>query len=505
MSDLLSDSNSVWALILVVVIPVFIIGAGELEERLRQRDSAFTRTVSILRTWTVPLFAGWALATGLFDLSSTNLIVQVLATGLLLTLAFVALGIVRILVQRIRRLGEGSERGGIPELLLALPRLAVILATGWILIDTVWGVDLSAAFAALGVTSLVISFALQDTLSGLASGLLLLSDAPFEPGDWIRSGDVEGQVLDINWRSSRIQDRNGDLHVVPNGQLANATVINFDQPSRVHRVVVPVQVAFVNPPTLAKDMLLAAARTTDGVLADPPPAVRIVQIDDPLMGYEVHMWIDDYAIAPRVATEFGRNVWYQSHRHDVPLPSPAQDLYLYDGVEAGLAGKPDSDEIRRRLTQSPLLSQLGDDDLDRIAKASRPARFAEGETVLEASRESREPYVLWQGRARMVATGPHDEIVDVGEIVEGDVFGLVGRSAQWPAPPRIVAVTDCEVLIIDQEVAQEIISKDPALAGVLNQMLASRRRRLSRIFEGLTGQVIGEQRDAAVPIEGEQS
>ena len=108
------------------------------------------------------------------------------------------------------------------------------------------------------MTSLVVSFALQDTLGGIASGFTLLADQPFQPGDWIKTGDLEGRVLDINWRSSRIQTRNGDLVVVPNGQLANATITNFDEPSRLHRVVVPVQVAYSNAPTRVNEMLLAA-------------------------------------------------------------------------------------------------------------------------------------------------------------------------------------------------------------------------------------------------------
>ena len=53
----------------------------------------------------------------------------------------------------------------------------------------------------------------------------------------------------------------------------------------------------------ARSMLVAAAAATPGVLEDPPPTAVVVQIDDPLMGYEVHMWIDDYSIVPRVRSE----------------------------------------------------------------------------------------------------------------------------------------------------------------------------------------------------------
>lgn len=483
MSNLLSDPAAIWALAIVVLLPLIAIGAAELAERLRQRDSVWSPVLATLRTWTIPMFALWALGRGLFDLDSSNLIIRLLGTGLLLSLAVAALSVVRILVTRLAEWRDDGERGSIPQLLLALPRVLVIIATGWFLIDGVWGIDLSAAMTALGVTSLVISFALQDTLSGLASGMLLLSDAPFQPGDWIRSADIEGRVVDINWRSSRITDRNGDLLVVPNAQLAGATVINFDRPTRLHRVVVPVQVAYVNPPTSAKEMLLDAARSTRGVLADPPPNVRVVQVDDPLMGYEIDMWIEDFTIAPRVASDFGSLVWYQSHRHDVPLPSPAQDLYLYDGVEAGLSGTPDRAEIRQRLRSSPLLDQLTDDHLDRLSSGAAAARYAGGEIILDTRTTSRDLFVLWSGTARIVATSADGVSRDVVELNPGDVFGLLGKSEGWLQPPRVIAVDDCEILRVNQAVAQEVTSHNPVLAAVLNQVTNSRRRRLDRILE----------------------
>jgi len=492
MSRLFGDPSAIWALILVVVLPVVIIGAAEFEERLRQRDSVLTPVLSILRSWTVPFFAVWALARGLFQLESGNLLVQLLGTGLLLSAAAAGLVVARILVAWIRAWGDGVERTGVPQLLLALPRVAVIITTGWWLINGVWGVNLSAAFTALGVTSLVITFALQDTLSGLASGVLLLSDAPFKPGDWIQFGDLQGRVIDINWRSSRIEDRSGDLHVVPNAQLANSEVINYVEPSRLHRVVVPLQVAYVNPPTLAKEMLLDAARSTPGVLDTPAPAVRVVQIDDPLMGYEVDMWIEDFQNAPKVASTFGSLVWYASHRHDVPLPSPAQDLYLYDGLEAGAAGAPDRAEVRRRLRRSALLDLLDDEALDRLAAGARADRFAEGELILQPGRENPGLYVLWTGSARMVMEAIENQPLTVAELAPGDVFGLVGRSEQWPQPPRILAVSDCEIVVVDSAVAQEVTSHNPALAAALNQLMNAQRRRLDRMIESATRQLASE-------------
>lgn len=497
MTGVFRDGSIAWALALVVIVPALIVAAGELDERLRQRDSGLRPVVSVLRWWTLPLLAIWVVATAVFTVPSTNPLIRLTATGVLLSAAVAALAAVRVVITRYRRRRGTAVRGGVPQLVLVLPRLGVVLVTGWVLLDRVWGVDLSAALTALGVTSLVVSFALQDTLSGLASGLLLIGDAPFGPGDWIRygegaSGPLEGRVVDINWRSTRIESRDGDLVIVPNATLSTATLVNFDQPTRVHRVVVPVQVAYVNPPTRARAMLLDAARSTPHVLEQPEPAVRVVQIDDPLMGYEVDLWIDDYRLAPRVSSEFGALVWYQSHRHDVPLPSPAYDLYVYDGIAASDADRPDQAEVARRLRTSPLLEPLDDDEIGPLAAAGRAVRFARGETIASAAVGGADLYVLWDGRAQVVVTGEDGEHVTAGELTAGDIFGLIGRAERPSATVRVTAQTDCEIVVVDAAAAADVIGRDPSLSAAVERTLGAQRRRLERVLERLDG-----TRDAA--------
>ncbi len=503
MSSILQDATVIWAIVLMVVLPAAVIGAGEVEERLRQRDSSFRPVLSMLRWVTIPFLAVWTVLTVLAGLRADNPAVRLVVTGVLLSAMLASISASRLVLTRVRDRRGADGRGQVPQLLLALPRVAVVLVVGWVLLDRVWGVDLSAALTALGVTSLVVSFALQDTLSGLASGLLLLSDAPFSTGDWIRHGELEGRVVDVNWRSTRIENRDGDLVVVPNAELAAAMLVNFDRPTRVHRVVVPVQVAYVNPPTRARAMLLDAARSTPGVLDDPEPRARIVQVDDPLMGYEVDLWVDDFRIAPRVSSEFGALVWYHSHRHDVPLPSPAYDLYVHDGVAAATAGEPDEAEIRRRLRVSPLLVELDDAELDQLATGARAARFAAHETMLALSASEADLYVRWAGRARLVA-GDEGDPLDAGELRAGDIFGRLGHPMRTEGAPRVTAVTDCEVVIVAGSAAAQVISRNTALSEAVQQIVSSRQRRIERVVERAAQRraaANGQKRDSAAAPE----
>lgn len=494
------DVTMLWVLLFIVVTPLIVIGSGELEGRLRYRDSPLVPVVSTLRLWVLPLVATWLVTGAIVGFDS--FLARLLASAALLAVGADLVALVRVVIDALQSRAESGARRQMPRLLLAVPRLLVILAVAWVLVAGVWDFDLSSLLTALGVTSLIISVALQDTLSGIASGFTLMLDRPFQPGDWIEAEGIEGRVVDINWRSTRIQTRNLDVVVVPNGTLAGAKITNFDEPARLHRVVADLQVAFSNPPTLAKDMIIDAARSVPGVLSDPPPTVKVTQVDDPLMGYEVRMWIDDFSIEPRVKSDFRSLVWYMSHRHDVPLPSPAYDLYNYDGLEATVAGIPNRVEIRGRLQTSSVFEALGDDELDRLAAASQAERFRAGESVAAIDGDP-VLYTLWSGDAHLEVVRPNGSTHRIAALTSGDLFGLVQPSDDGKFQPRVVADTDCEVVSTDLTAAGPLIARNPALVEALNQITATRTRRIERLASAQDGlpMVDGEPREADEPDE----
>ena len=473
------DATMVWVIVFIVVTPIVVIGSGELEGRLRYRDSRLVPVVSTLRLWVLPLVATWVLAGAILGFDS--IIVRLIASSALIAIAADSIALVRVFIDVLQSRAASGARRQVPKLLLAVPRLLVILVAAWVLVAGVWDFDLSSLLAALGVTSLIISVALQDTLSGIASGFLLMVDRPFQPGDWISAEGIEGRVVDVNWRSTRIENRDLDIVVVPNSTLAGATITNYDEPARLHRVTVDLQVAFTNPPTLARDMILDAARSVPGVLTDPAPTVKVTQVDDPLMGYVVHMWIDDFAIERTVASDFRSLVWYMSHRHDVPLPSPAYDLYNYDGLVASASGIPDRAEIRSRLQVSSLFDALSDDELDRLSALSSAERFEADELVVRIDDSQPALYTLWTGAAHLEVVKRDGSIHSVATLAPGDIFGLVQPADDGAFIPRVVADTDCEVIITDQSAAGPLIARNQSLVDALNQITATRTRRINRL------------------------
>ena len=122
MTAILGDRVALSAMLLVLLLPVLIIAAGELQERLRLRGSALEEPVATLRNWVLPLVALWALLVWVFDVDTSNFFVRLIATGVLAAVTVAALQVIRDFTNRARERAKVPGVRHVPQLVLMLPR-----------------------------------------------------------------------------------------------------------------------------------------------------------------------------------------------------------------------------------------------------------------------------------------------------------------------------------------------------------------------------------------------
>ena len=88
------------------------------------------------------------------------------------------------------------------------------------------GLPVGSLVASAGLVGLTISLAAQDSAKNLFSGIVILLDRPFSIGDWITVGDVEGEVVDINFRSTKVRALDNSLYILTNSNVSAATINN---------------------------------------------------------------------------------------------------------------------------------------------------------------------------------------------------------------------------------------------------------------------------------------
>ena len=116
------------------------------------------------------------------------------------------------------------------------------------------GFPIGSIVAGAGLVGLTISLAAQESASNLFSGIVILLDKPFAVGDWITVGDVEGEVIDINFRSTRIRSQDKTVSIVTNSKICSSTVQNAAlRTMRPYKFTLGVTYNTTRPPAGAAD------------------------------------------------------------------------------------------------------------------------------------------------------------------------------------------------------------------------------------------------------------
>jgi small-conductance mechanosensitive channel len=203
---------------------------------------------------------------------------QLLEIAVILSVTISAANILSTLIKRV------SERKALGVLLTGLGQSVargVVLVVGLLMLLSAVGIHITPILTALGVGGLAVALALQDTLSNLFAGAHLLADRPIRVGDYVKLADtVEGYVVDIGWRSTRVRMLQNVLVTIPNKKVAESIITNYDMPDPRLGLSIRVSVDYGSDPDLVERLLLEEATRAvgevPGLLDDPAPGVRLI-------------------------------------------------------------------------------------------------------------------------------------------------------------------------------------------------------------------------------------
>ena len=174
----------------------------------------------------------------------------------------------RALARPITGLGQAVVRGG-------------VYIIGFLVLLGALGIQITPILTALGVGGLAVALALQDTLSNLFAGVHLLADKPIRVGDYVKLADtVEGHVVDIGWRSTRVRMLQNVVVTIPNKRVAESIITNYDLPESRLALLIRVAVDYGADPDLVQRILVEettqATNEVPGLLAEPEPTARLI-------------------------------------------------------------------------------------------------------------------------------------------------------------------------------------------------------------------------------------
>ncbi len=474
-----------WAIALMLGVPAVAITLNEVIERLQRQNIPLVETLQHLRNLVLPFLTAWLVLRQILTLEPSGNLVR--ASETLFWIAIIYTGLSFLNTTLTTRKKPKAWQIRVPNLYLLLARASVVLLIGVHIFSNIWKINLAQITAALGVGSLVVALALKDTLGNLVSGFLLLLERPFEEGDWIkfshRTGtSFDGEVIEMNWRSVRLRNRNRDIIVIPNAELGQTTFENYTLLNPVHAERVFVKFSHHDLPNQVIGILQKAALETPGIVADPEPKTRIKEYGDFFINYEMKVYINDYPKKDDIRGDLLKRIYYAIKRHKLTIPLPTQMEYSLD--EALLKSEVPQERVLEYLEALPYLAFLDPSTINKLARSAIVEEYGVGECIIKAGNLDKGFFIVWDGCVRLSIKNSQGKEQEVFRLESGDCFGEMSLLAGQPSLVSVTVVQDLQAIVISTEVIIDLAEHSAKFALEINRLIEERNKAIKLIQGG---------------------
>ncbi|KPJ61090.1 MAG: hypothetical protein AMJ46_03770 [Latescibacteria bacterium DG_63] len=228
-------------------------------------------------------------------------------------------------------------------IIIGATRAVVILTALFILLGSM-GVSITPLVASLGIGSLAVALALQDTLGNFFAGIQVLIDKPVVVGNFIKldSGE-EGYVTKVGWRSTQVRMITNDIVVVPNSKLISSVITNYSLPRDELAVRVQVGVHYKSDlekvEKIACDVGKRVMQTVEGGIPEFDPFVRYHTFGDSSINFTMILRATGFEDSYRIKHEFVKMLHKRFNEEGVVIPFPIRTLDIKESDLKTLAGK----------------------------------------------------------------------------------------------------------------------------------------------------------------------
>ena len=336
----------------VIVVAFFFLSGilkaflGYLGRRLltRTQTDLDDRILSVILSRLRPLIVVIGFAIGLREVGKGISEAEVTATQMLeyggailyilivLIVVRILLGILGAVVQWYFEKKSEGDHAGLRVTLAPVTNKAVSILV-WMVATIVlldhFGINIGSLLVSLGVGSLAVALAAQDTLANMIAGFVILTDRPFRVGDRVQlaSGEI-GDVQQIGLRSTRILNLDVNVIVVPNAELVKGRITNYSHPSSHVRVVLKVGVAYGSDPDGVRRIILDSAHRHPEVLKDPEPVVLFTDLGESAMEFTLIARVKDFNTDGVVKSELREQIYLALRNAGIEVPIPRRVVLM---------------------------------------------------------------------------------------------------------------------------------------------------------------------------------
>jgi small-conductance mechanosensitive channel/CRP-like cAMP-binding protein len=342
------------------------------------------------------------------------------------------------------------------KLFIDLAAAAIYVGAGLIVLKSVLALSVGGLVATSGIVAIVLGLALQSTLSDVFSGIAVDIEAPFQVGDRISLGNnIEGQVVEMNWRSIRVQTDGANIAIIPNSVVAKLEIVNQSVPTRVRAVSVQLWCAVAADPERVVEVLQEATLLCPPILATPAPSATLNRMGPRFNNYTISFSVSDTQLVGSTKSlllRHARKQLYHARLLGRKRGEQPGDDRAYSILPTG-----------RILREISLFECLQPAQLDELTQHVVTRLLEPDELLFSQGAADATLYIVASGILEITATS-NGVAVTLGNLGAGDYVGeiclLTGAAHAATARAR----THCYVHHLSREAIEPILAANPALA-----------------------------------------
>ena len=360
------------------------------------------------------------------------------------------------------------------------------------------GINLGSIFAGSAIFGIVVGLALQDTLGNLFAGIALQADQPFQVGDVVNiMGRGNGVVESVSWRGVKIRTFQNKLLLISNSVLGKE-LIEVAPKGNLNARIVHFSTLYANSPAKTMQVARDAVRLAENVSPKIRPIVRIMNLGDSGIEWEVKYWLDDYTKYNDTDALIRQRLWYAFQRDKIEFSYPTRTIHVETKPQE-TAFEERVNAVSERLNAIGLFAPLSDEEIERLAQLSSIRVYAPGEAIVRMGQEGNSMFVVMRGAVEVrIVQEQRTQVLN--KLGENDFFGEMSLLTGEPRTATVVATEETEVLKIGKDAIKPIFEANPELVKTISEMIEERRQMLRSLAEKSLSKDEKEQRGVVSSI-----
>jgi small-conductance mechanosensitive channel/CRP-like cAMP-binding protein len=382
----------------------------------------------------------------------------------------------------LRTVYRNSKQPDVSSLLKTISSIVIYIIAFFIIFQTQYpDVPLTPLFTGSTILGIVVGLALQETLGNLFAGIAMQADQPFQVGDVVSMPTRgSGVVESVSWRGVKIRTFQNKVLVISNSVLGKE-IIEVAPKNNLNARIVFFSTEYEYSPTRTIQLVRDAVRQTENVTNKLRPVVRIRNLGNDGIEWEVKYWLEDYTKHNDTDALVRQRIWYVFQRENIPFPSPSLSIHR-EKKPPQIAHEKIVNEITEHLNRVSIFAPLSDDETEQLANASESRVYAPGEAIVRKGKDGHSMFVILRGSVKVqISENSYEKTI--GKLAANDFFGEMSLLTGEPRTATVIAEEETEVLQIKKEALKPIFEHNPQLVQSICELIEERREILSTQYQ----------------------